>query len=45
MIDFMAWQENENGMSATAVARYLNKKGLKGNYSFAYGIGSSSLFI
>ena len=30
VIDFMAWQVNENGMSATAVARYLNKKGLKG---------------
>ena len=30
VIDFMAWQVNENGMSATAVARFLNKKGLKG---------------
>ena len=30
VIDFMAWQVNENGMSATAVARFLNNKGLKG---------------
>ena len=29
-IDVMAWQVNENGMSATAVARNLNKRGLKG---------------
>ena len=26
----MVWQVNENGMSATAVARNLNKRGLKG---------------
>ena len=29
-IDVMAWQVNQNGMSATAVARDLNKKGWKG---------------
>ena len=29
-IDVMDWQVNQNGMSATAVARNLNKRGLKG---------------
>lgn len=29
-IDYMAWQVNENGMSATSVARQLNKIGMKG---------------
>ena len=29
-IDYMAWQVNENGMSATSVARQLNKIGMRG---------------
>ena len=30
IIDYMAWQMQKNGMSATSVARSLNKKGLTG---------------
>ena len=30
VIDYMAWQTNTNGMSASAVARNLNKQGIKG---------------
>ena len=30
VIDYMVWQIEKNGMSATAVARQLNREGLKG---------------
>ena len=30
VIDYMYWQVEKNGMSATSVAKNLNKEGLKG---------------
>jgi len=30
VIDYMVWQIEKNGMSATSVAKNLNKEGLKG---------------
>lgn len=29
-IDYMAWQINDNGMATAALARSLNKRGIKG---------------
>jgi len=31
LIDYMYWQVEKNGMSATSVAKHLNKEGLDGN--------------
>ena len=39
-IDYMAWQIDKNGMSATAVARQLNRDGFKGKRGGKWSAGS-----
>jgi len=40
VIDYMVWQIEKNGMSATAVARQLNREGLKGKRGGKWSAGS-----
>jgi hypothetical protein len=40
VIDYIHWQINENGMSATSVAKQLNKNGYKGKRGGNWSSGS-----